>query len=895
MKGLRLTVAVFAIVVGVASCGDNSRQCGEGTHDDNGICKADLPPSCSGGTILDEETNSCVIDPNACQDGTVLVGAECVDPGRVDVDLEEAAEPNGLGVFGEDSTTDAGTIALKPEGEHFVIHGKIIPFQDEDADGQNDADFDTYDLTVQGPTLLTVSVDGLHGLAGGFASVAAVAQTDPIAQWTRFGINLSGDTSKRQLYLPKAGTYVIVIADTRSLFLAGGAAGAEEGADDFEYYATVDVTPIPAPTALTVTDGLATHSGALQPGEVQFFSVADMGLGVNDITLQVPSVQNASSLVVEQTSGAIKRIRAVADGDNTTPAEAALLGFRAGDTTLIVADHVFNYALQPVNFTLNVQAGDAGELSTDGNSVAQPGSDTDFSVFFYDVGSDLEVTGMDLHFDVPVEGVIVDDNFNIFSLFTFDVFFGFTGETFQDYVGLLRHPTAGRYYFLVFDDNFDPNNPTDITATSTYAAQTVGTITEGTPLTTETTNAFDSNPYTYDAGTTDAWQLFNGTAGGAGATAANFFDPATAFGRLDPLPGVSCFFSCDDTFPEFTHTYASDGSTPVGRILLDDPITSYFVTFNAEDGAGTNFTVDFARRDHTDLGTLDMANGASVTGETLDNTTTTHRYLLRTDPGNTIDVTASPVNGLSTEIQQLDDDESAIGNLINNGTPGNPDTVTIAQTGRGWTAFEVTAASGSGTFDLDVGITEPPYAVSAGSTTFSDACTGGTEVAMSDTDEGASTALIDTPANFEFFGTAAGSQFRVFSNGFISFDTALACSSVGGSCFFSNVAMPDAGDPNEMIAPYWDDLVVDANGGVCQKTVGNTLVIQWTGVTFGGGEDVQFQAILDPTDSSIEFVYSNAQVPTGSGATIGVEDAAGAVAKSVTSITPGASVKFTPQ
>ena len=66
-------------------------------------------------------------------------------------------------------------ITLKPVGEHFAIHGHIIPFQDTDGDGQNDADFDSYILDVTSPSLISISADGLNGLAGGFVAVANVS------------------------------------------------------------------------------------------------------------------------------------------------------------------------------------------------------------------------------------------------------------------------------------------------------------------------------------------------------------------------------------------------------------------------------------------------------------------------------------------------------------------------------------------------------------------------------------------------------------------------------------------------------------------------------------------------------------------------------------------------
>ena len=75
---LAAATAAFAVAPG---CGDNSKICGPGTTDKDGVCTpTETPPMCSDGTILDPSTNSCVIDPDACQNGTVLINNRCVDP-----------------------------------------------------------------------------------------------------------------------------------------------------------------------------------------------------------------------------------------------------------------------------------------------------------------------------------------------------------------------------------------------------------------------------------------------------------------------------------------------------------------------------------------------------------------------------------------------------------------------------------------------------------------------------------------------------------------------------------------------------------------------------------------------------------------------------------------------
>jgi hypothetical protein len=891
-----------ALTAALIGCGDNSKKCGPGTTDVDGVCTGGM---CTDGTMLDPATNSCVIDPNACQDGTVLVGNECVDPGRTAPDIEEAAEPNALGLGGEDSDDPAGEVELKPVGQHFVIKGKIIPFQDADLDGQLDADFDSYVVVVEQPTMIKVTADGLNGLAAGFVAVAAVEDGDPMLDWTRFGINLTGDMSTRQIYLPEAGVYVVAIADSRTLFLGGGAAGPPtgEGTTPFEYYVTFDAEQA-QPTALTLDGtGLANSVGKLNPGETKLFSVP-MGAGINTASLNMGIQQAVESVVVTNTRAGTTGTKAVADGIDVDPAEATVVGIKTGDTQIVAADTVYNYAAQPADYSLTIQTRSAGQLSTSGGAVGQPADAVDFSVFFYDVAANGEITGMDLGWDVPVAGVVVDENFFIFAFFTFDPDFGFFfGDTFTSYKGLLRHRTAGRYYFLVFDP---AGTATTITATSSYSAVPLVQVAASTPLTGQDVNAFTSNPYSYDAGLSQ-WEQFRVAAEGASVTGAitgRYMPLDTSFGRLDPLVStctVNGTDFCADVFPLFTHSYAEAGTT-FGRILIPDTTKKYLITMRpATTTPLPQIQLDLRPRPHFDLGTVAVGTPATRTGDMLSDTVTAQRYLMKATALSGVAVTVTPAATLNTRIQNLNADESANGPLVNNGAAGAPDLLQFFQTAAGFSAFSVTSATtltGALLYDINAAVTAAvTYAQAAGATAYADACVGGATVAMQDGDEGYSTANINVPAGFDFFGFSTTS-FKVNSNGFITFDTASVCSSVGGSCFFGNATIPSTGAPNGLIAPYWDDLITT----VCQKTIGTKLVIQWTGTTFATpAQAVAFQAILDGSNDTIEFVYAATptHVATGTSGTVGLENQVGGAGKlvgfnSATTVTPGAGFLFTP-
>ena len=94
----------------------------------------------------------------------------------------------------------------------------------------------------------------------------------------------------------------------------------------------------------------------------------------------------------------------------------------------------------------------------------------------------------------------------------------------------------------------------------------------------------------------------------------------------------------------------------------------------------------------------------------------------------------------------------------------------------------------------------------------------------------------------------------MFANGFVSVDTAVTCTTVGSNCFFANADMPTATNPNGIMAPYWDDLVLTS---ACQLAAGTKLTIQWTGTLFNvtPTQTVSMQLILDGSNDKVEFVY----------------------------------------
>lgn len=901
MGTFRTLLAVTTIAFAVAGCGDNSKLCGPGTIDQggeclptaqcgpgtkvgaDGSCVPDGSTICTDGTVFDMATGHCAIDPNSCQGGTVLIDGACQDPAAgLVVDLEEGAEPNGLGILGETSNVPAGVAALKAVGAAaYVLHGTIVP-ADHDGDGVLDNDVDTYVLAVAGPTLLDVTADGVHGLTAASITVANVASTDALASYERFGVNTTGDTSARQLFLPRAGTYLLAIADARALFLDGAVAGAEAGKPAFEYYVSIKNLAIPTPTTLPVVNGIAASPAGDRLGrELKVFTAA-LGTGMNEATLQENDTTAIGALVAMD--GAT--FRGIADerdlrpiGGPVLPASLGFGGVLPTSQPYFVVDARYNYAYQPTAYAFQIAIGDGTALSTTGATVGAPKHASapvapgDFTYFFFDVAHADDTLGVALAWDVPTDAAIVDADDRVVAPFTWGPG-GPAGDTMTTYHGLVRFARPGRYYVKAYDPAAATGT---LHATSTLATLVPATIALGTPLTGQDVSPdFQALPFTYASSRATApWQrLVSSVSTGALATA--FYNPADAYGRLDPL-AVSGTLTPGDATPVFA-------GTDVGRVLLDDPSDTYYVHVRPAITTGTRtVALDFAPRAFHDYGTVTPGTDPPTVNDTTTKTADPPKYyLIRATPGSRMTLTAHPTNtpsatqDLAIDLLAADETATTTFDLAGSGA----DETGLGFTSRGgWLAFAVREGKAPASSDYALAVDAQAavtYTVAAGTTAYADACATGAHLLMPGVDDAVSVAL-PAPTGFTLFGAPA-TTFTVSTNGFLAFANPTNASAP------YNLSLPSGDGIAAMIAPYWDDL---DQVSVCTKLTGTKLTIQWTGVlcdfdpAIGACTDtsgVAMQAILDGSDGSIELVYGPGQQALGASATIGIEDAVSATA-----------------
>jgi len=119
-----------------------------------------------------------------------------------------------------------------------------------------------------------------------------------------------------------------------------------------------------------------------------------------------------------------------------------------------------------------------------------------------------------------------------------------------------------------------------------------------------------------------------------------------------------------------------------------------------------------------------------------------------------------------------------------------------------------------------------------------------------------------------FYDNSFGS-IRICSNGWISFTST--------STTYSNTSIPASGEPNNLLAPFWDDLNPSLGGTIYFYTNNlDTAIVQYDAISHYGGSGVYtFQVIL-LADGNIVFQYLNVSGLLNS-ATVGIENSDGTV------------------
>ena len=214
--------------------------------------------------------------------------------------------------------------------------------------------------------------------------------------------------------------------------------------------------------------------------------------------------------------------------------------------------------------------------------------------------------------------------------------------------------------------------------------------------------------------------------------------------------------------------------------------------------------------------------------------------------------------------------------LVPYGASTGPITVTVLGQSVSGPAFTVTAPAASTNF-------------APGGAAFVDAspAVGGTAVTFGDTDD--SSSVISLPFTFSLFDNIyqAGSQLAVSTNGWLSLDAASTPEFQNGPLPGTTAQRSDGTTgsiPSALIAPFFDDLVLQSGGGASTRTLGSApnrrFVIEWSNIGIldeqglDTGAALTFEAILYEGSNDIQFLYSSLSGPRSDGvsATIGIQD-----------------------
>jgi hypothetical protein len=861
MKSIYKTfgVVVSAALAAVsASCGDNGVNCGVGTKATNGSCVPDGSVVCTDGTKFNTEKGTCEIDPNACQDGTVLVNGKCQDPATVTPDSTEAAEPND-----DVNPIAAGRITVPAiDAKGFVIKGCITPHRDiaggQDmagdpiGDGIKDADIDPWLLTVTGPTLLDVHSDGVRGLVAGFVFVSGDKELQD-ANYRRQGVSVVNDQANREIFLPKAGTYTLVMADSRTILKTAVGPGDANTC----YYTTITQKKLPTATAVTAPTTPGTYSG-----KVNLYSATPQEGDFVTAQARPQSIQTFSGLVV------MKNNAYASSSIETDTAFATVLagGLKASDTITVVYDPDVVFSGQAIDYNLIANATHAQAFPKAGTTLNFTSTDgvlnsqDELSFTYLDVAAG-EIDFISVATDKKITYTIVDSNLQPVATGTSSGIGGQLGRIANAKAAdkdWFRFEKAGRYYVAFYA----PTVTGAYTMTSSVFTTTLTALTLGTPLTGSALGDGGRNSAFATISIPVATKNWIATAAkGTNFAGANVRIKAYAsnvIGRFD----VDANTSEQSSIP----VAGATRGTVLAGAAYDRIVRVADQTASAVNTK--TFDLSVSDRVFTDLGTI--AAPVTRAGETLTGAVP-KLYFAKASNKSLFTAAVSPItNGLNLRIRTLTATEATVALVDKNAANGNEtSSTTVAD---GWIAFEVsnaTAVTGTATFDLTVSAAAP--------TTFTEICpaAGGAGALLAQTADTASTGPVGDesltatqtlPFAFNMFGSAV-TAFKVSSNGWLSFDGGLP-----NDARFANEALPTANnDANGFVAPFWTDL---EGISICRLNGTGKMTIEWQGNVFGAPTAVaSFQATLF-ADGHIDYAYGPTHVATG--ATVGVSSPDGA-------------------
>ena len=149
--------------------------------------------------------------------------------------------------------------------------------------------------------------------------------------------------------------------------------------------------------------------------------------------------------------------------------------------------------------------------------------------------------------------------------------------------------------------------------------------------------------------------------------------------------------------------------------------------------------------------------------------------------------------------------------------------------------------------------------------TWEEISTTGTLISALSGMDDASSRINFTTFIFPFYGSSYSSVY-VGSNGYLTFGN--------GNTAYTNSSLPSPSAPVNMIAPFWDDLIISSPGAIYYKEESDRFIVQYQDVNhYGGGGTYTFQVVLF-SSGRIELRYKSMS-GTKNSCTVGIQNANG--------------------
>jgi hypothetical protein len=125
--------------------------------------------------------------------------------------------------------------------------------------------------------------------------------------------------------------------------------------------------------------------------------------------------------------------------------------------------------------------------------------------------------------------------------------------------------------------------------------------------------------------------------------------------------------------------------------------------------------------------------------------------------------------------------------------------------------------------------------------------------------------------NFPFYDCVLHNTIRVCSNGFASFTST--------STSYTNYAIPNTGLPNDLIAPYWDDMNLSLSGygsvWYLYDVANDRFIVEWDSCAHYSTMGVYSFELILHGNGDVEYQYKELTPGTDLSATVGIENATG--------------------